>query len=386
MFKDLYNVFLSHHQEKQFYTCHSHHFWPDVTKKAVLDYWEDTAKHVDDKWSHIFANKLPQAQSLIAEVLNISNPRRFAFASNTHELLYRILSCFESNKKIKILTTDSEFYSFKRQINRLKEEDLIEVVEVPVNPITTFSDRFIKELESQTFSLVFVSHIFFNSGIVFPELEKVVEATPSETQFVLDAYHSFMAVPFDFSKFEKKVFYLAGAYKYAQGGEGCCFLYVPDSAMTLRPRYTGWFASFETLENFNDNVEYSDSGFRFAGSTMDYTALYRLNSVLSLFNEKQISVAKIHEHIQNLQTEFLKQLKRIDNKELNENKLIINDLKHHGHFLTFELDSVKKVKDLMEFLKENNIHTDSRGKKIRFGFGMQMNKEDIDLSCLQNFK
>lgn len=385
MFKDLYKEFLSHHKSKQFYTCHSHHFWPDVTKDAVLEYWQDTAVHVDEKWGYIFDKKLPQTQKLIAENLNISKPQNIAFGTNTHEFLYRILSCFKAGQKIKILTTDSEFYSFKRQINRLKEEGEIEVVEVPTAPIKTFSKRFIKELESQKFSLVFVSHVFFNSGMIFPDLEEVINKTPQESLFVLDAYHSFMAVPFNFKKFEKKLFYLAGSYKYAQGGEGCCFLYVPDSAMDLRPRYTGWFASFETLDNFTDQVSYSESGFRFSGSTMDFTALYRLNSVLGLFKKQEITIDKIHSHILNLQKEFLEQIKKIGHDDLNEKTLLVNNLNEHGHFLTFKLGSVERLKSLSGFLKEHQIYTDSRGTNLRFGFGMQMNKEDIDLSCLHDF-
>lgn len=48
----------------------------------------------------------------------------------------------------------------------------------------------------------------------------------------------------------------------------------------MRPLNTGWYANLENLENFDkNNVEYPDNGLRFAGSTMDFTALYRMISV-----------------------------------------------------------------------------------------------------------
>src|SRR3989344_3661016 len=91
-----------------------------------------------------------------------------------------------------------------------------------------------------------------------------------------------MAVPTDLSRLCKRAFYLAGSYKYAQGGEGCCFLVVPENC-DLRPLNTGWFAGFADLASSmttRGQVRFSQDGFRFAGSTLDFSALYRLISVL----------------------------------------------------------------------------------------------------------
>src|SRR5829696_6481551 len=35
------------------FSAHSHHFWPDVTRKAQLAAWDDAARFADDKWECI---------------------------------------------------------------------------------------------------------------------------------------------------------------------------------------------------------------------------------------------------------------------------------------------------------------------------------------------
>ncbi|HWU43730.1 MAG TPA: aminotransferase class V-fold PLP-dependent enzyme, partial [Bdellovibrio sp.] len=220
------------------FACHSHHYWPDVTREAQLQYWDDSAQYVDSKWNFFFSTKVPQAQKLIAQNLHLSRPEQLVFGPNTHEFVFRLFSALDWNGKVSILTTDSEFYSFDRQVQRLSELPAFEVVKVPTQPFATFHERFEKEMKSRSWSLIFLSHVFFNSGLVC-DFERLAKKSPRDSIFVVDGYHGFMAVPTNLSTIEDKIFYLAGSYKYAQGGEGACFMYVPPSARH-RPFYTGW--------------------------------------------------------------------------------------------------------------------------------------------------
>ncbi len=320
MYKKYYRRFLAQNQGKQHFACHSHHYWPDVTRQAMLDYWDDTARYVDDKWDHVFGLKVPQAQSLIADILQLDQPQQLCFAPNTHELAYRLLSTLPRGTKKKILTTDSEFHSFERQINRLNESDEFDVIKVPTLPFDTFEQRFLTELNSTEFTMVFISQVFFNSGLVMDFLDTLYQATPVDTLLVLDGYHGFMALPTSLKKYQDRLFYIAGGYKYAQGGEGCCFMHVPKGCQ-LRPEYTGWLAEFTQLsEQKNGNVGYADSGMRFAGATMDYSALYRLISVLELFKADNLNVETIHQHIQKNQQHFLTLIDQLSHDWLNRKK------------------------------------------------------------------
>ncbi len=382
MFKKFYSRFLEANAHIQHYASHSHHYWPDVTREATLQYWDDAASMVDDKWDYIFSQKIPNVQRLIAKNLGLNHPSQIVFAPNTHELLYRVLSCFPHNKKIKVLTSDSEFYSFDRQINRLMDDGLADVVKVSTHPFDDFEERILNHLEGQDFDLLFLSQVFFNSGMVLKDIPKIVKAVKNpNTIIVIDGYHGFMAIPTNLSEIEDRIFYIAGSYKYAQGGEGCCFMSVPQNTQ-LKPLYTGWFAGFSSLTTEGGKTNYSNDGMRFAGSTMDYGALYRLEAVLELFNKEQITVEVIHAHVQKLQKNFLNHLLDIDHHYLTEKNILSVDYNNHGHFFTFAMPSDEHAKALHDELKYNKIKTDFRGARLRFGFGLYQD-DCINLRCLK---
>jgi len=384
-FKAFYQRFLHANQGVQHFACHSHHYWPDVTREAVLAYWDDSARMVDDKWGYVFGEKVPKVQRQIAQLLKLQAPQQIVFAPNTHELLFRLLSCFDLQRPLKVLSTDSEFHSFSRQIKRFAELPNVEVVQVVTEPFATFEQRFVQAAQLLQPDLVFCSQVFFNSGVAISGLTAFVAAIRQVTSatIAIDGYHGFMALPTDLSALEGNIFYLAGSYKYAQGGEGCCFMVVPQHNQ-LRPLYTGWFAEFGTLaQTKTAEVQYSQDGYQFAGATMDFTALYRLEAVLDLYQQHEITINLVHEHVQQLQQAFLIELERQQHPLLNRAALLEHDLQQHGHFLTFRLPSIQQVVDIADYLKKHKIHTDYRGDRLRFGFAPYQDVVDIDLSCLR---
>lgn len=382
MYKKYYSLFLANHQNVQHFACHSHHYWPDITREAILEYWDDSAKYVDGKWEHIFTHKIPETQKLIADELHLSDYNQIVFAPNTHEFVYRLISSLPKNKKNKILSTDSEFHSFDRQINRSQEENYIECELVPTQPFDTFTSRFMAKIKSENYDMIFFSHVFFNSGMAIKSLEEIIDAVQSnDTIIVIDGYHSFMALPINLSKLEDRIFFLAGSYKYAQGGEGACFMVCPKSSR-LRPEYTGWFAELENIEGHTKEVFYPNSALRFAGSTMDFTALYRLNSVLKLFKQIGLNAEKIHQYVQGLQRNFLAELAKQQHHYLTEKNILSVDYNHHGHFFAFALPSPEHAKKCHDELKKSGVLTDYRGSRLRFGFGLY-HDGNYDLSGLK---
>lgn len=383
-YKKYYQRFIQAHPQTQHYACHSHHYWPDVTRDAMLQYWDDTARLVDDKWDMMFGQKVPKVQRLIADILQVRQAEQLVFAPNTHELLFRLLSCFDWSAGLRVLTTDGEFHSFTRQINRLAEDNRVQVVKVPTEPFATFQQRFVAAAAELQPDLVFFSQVFFNSGFVVTELDNLVSQLEQccTSTIAVDGYHGFMALPTDLSALEGRIFYLAGSYKYAQGGEGCCFMLVP-AQNKFRPLYTGWFAEFGALAGVkSQQVGYATDGYQFAGATMDLTALYRLQAVLELFAADGVTVAAIHQHVQQLQQVFLAKLDQLQHVWLNRQQLLVNDLACHGHFLTFRGPDAKAVAEMSALLKRHQIETDYRGDRLRFGFAMYHDEADINLSCL----
>lgn len=381
-YQHLYTRFLQAHPGVQHFACHSHHYWPDATFEAHMQFWQDSCRYVDEKWDYFFSHKIPQAQRLICENLNLSRPEQIVFAPNTHELVSRVLSCWPGDQKIKVLTTDSEFYSFDRQMLRWEEAGRAEVVRVPTQPFQNLEERLLREIQTQPFDFIFLSQVFFNSGVVLKDLPALVKAVPSpETVIVVDGYHGFMAVPTDLGPVEERIFYVAGSYKYAQGGEGCCFLWVPP-ACTLRPQYTGWFAGFGDLAQYQGKVGYGPGGFRFAGSTMDFAALYRLIAALETFKNESLDVPTIHRYVQALQGRFLQELDRQNHPWIHRGALLQRGLEEHGHFLTFQIPDEKQCAQLVQKLREKRLFTDHRQDRLRFGFGLYHSGE-YDLGVLK---
>lgn len=359
------------------FASHSHHPWPDVTFEAQQAYWNDSARLLDRKWNTIFAEVIPKAQRHIARHLQLPDPRTIVFAPNTHSLLLRLLSATHGLPKHNILTTGSEFHSFTRQINRLAEDELVNVVRVPVEPFPTFKTRFLAALaERDDWDVVWLSHVFFDSGFVLAnqDIAEILAAIPDRDTFaVLDGYHAFMALPVDLSPFASRAFYLAGGYKYAMAGEGVCFMHCPPG-YGERPRDTGWYAEFGALESpRGDAVAYGTDASRFAGATFDPSGLYRLNAVMDWLDAQSLSTARMHEYCLDLQRAFLDALPAAGTS-LKPVSLMIADERRRGRFLTFRTSDAPR---LDQELANRNIFVDHRGDRLRIGFGVYQDEADV---------
>ena len=169
----------------------------------------------------------------------------------------------------------------------------------------SFGERFLRAARDGAHAMVFVSHVFFNSGYVTGFLEELAAILRDRsTLLVVDGYHAFMALPVNLAAIADKAFYIAGGYKYAMAGEGACFMHCPPGVLP-RPVNTGWFAGFAGLEKAEDQIGYAEDGMRFAGATFDVSGLYRFNAVQRMLADEGLDVATIHGRVQTLQEQFL---------------------------------------------------------------------------------
>jgi len=374
-YKPHYSRFLKGLGERLHFCAHSHHPWPDCTRDAQLKAWDDAAERADEKWEIVIGEQIPHAQNSIAALLRLGDGKNIAFAPNTHEFVCRLLSCLP--EKPRILTTDSEFHSFARQMARLEEEGS-KIDRIAVEPFETFPDRLIQASKKNKWDLVFLSQTFFNSGLRLNEeqLSAIAAELSDQTILVIDGYHTFMAAPIDLSQLGKRAFYLAGGYKYAQAGEGVCFMAVPPGC-SLRPKNTGWFADFAGLEHgIEAPVNYGDGGWRFWGSTFDPAGLYRWNAVSAWRKSLNLTVEVSDTHVRALQRRFLEKLMEKPRGPFTMPSLVSEDLTRLGHFLTFRLPHAPAVSKRLA--SELGVLTDARRDRLRFGFGLYHDAADID--------
>ena len=378
-YKAHFSRFLAAAPRRLHFAAHSHHYWPDVTLAAQMACWEDAARLTGGKWEVALGEVMPAVQRGIARHLGLGDPASLAFAPNTHEFVKRLLSCLPAERPPRILTSDGEFHSFTRQVARLEEDGLVAVTRVPVEPFADFAARFAAAAEGGAYDLIFVSQVFFNSGFALADLEGLVADLPPEGFVVVDGYHGYLARPTDLSRIAGRVFYMAGGYKYAMSGEGVCFLHAPPD-YGPRPRDTGWYAAFGALQqSAAGEVAYAADGGRFFGATFDPVGLYRMRAVLRLLDELGLDAAQIHAHARALQDRFLAGLRGQTVASLPLDALLIEPKDHAcGNFLTFDLGSDAAAADLHARLTASEVATDYRGSRLRFGFGLYQDPEDVD--------
>ncbi|MGH4023426.1 MAG: aminotransferase class V-fold PLP-dependent enzyme [Pseudonocardiaceae bacterium] len=371
--------FLGHDPMRLHVAAHSHHPWPDVTFEAQQRAWLDAASMQDDKWDLVLGEVMPEAGRHVAGQLGLPDASTVTFAPNTHELVLRLLSCLPVPTRI--LTTDSEFHSFARQARRLEEAGFAVVERVPAEPFATFTERILRAASRGGHDLVFFSQVHFNSGFAVPGLEPLVAAVPAEETFVvIDGYHGFMALPTDLAPIADRAFYLAGGYKYAMAGEGACFLHCPPG-YGERPVNTGWFAGFAELSEqpWPEQVGYATDASRFLGATFDATGLYRFNAVQRLLGRLDVSVATVHAHVRRLQADFLARLDALEMPGLSSETLVPPpETTGRGHFLTFRLSEAGLV---ARRLAARKVVTDYRDDRLRFGFGIYHDENDVETLC-----
>ena len=354
--------------------AHSHHPWPDVSFEAQQQAWLDAAELIDGKWDLIFSEVLPQAQAHLARRLNLPSAQSLCFAGNTHEFLLRLLSCIE-RQPVRVLSTDGEFHSFARQLRRLEQAGLAQVERVATEPFTSFTERFAAAAARGGHDLVYFSQCFFNSGFLVQDLATPVRAVrDAQTLVMIDGYHGFMAVPTDLSAIAGRAFYLGGGYKYAMAGEGCAFLHCPPG-YAERPVNTGWFAGFGALSSGADDIPYASGGLRFMGATYDPVGLYRFNAVMHWLDAHKLTPALIHAHVQALQERFLDGLNTLGLDALKPDRLIPARGSPRGNFLCFRHP---QAGDCHARLQAQNVITDYREDRLRFGFGIYHEAADID--------
>jgi selenocysteine lyase/cysteine desulfurase len=360
-YKHLFTRALSAAPERLHFAAHSHHLWPDASHDGQNDAWADAAHLADHKWGVIMGSLWSEAQGHVASELNLPDPGTVSFSSNTHDFLLRIMSAIE-RAPIRVLSTDGEFHSFRRQMTRWVESG--KIVWSAVAPDALAAAAAVGE-----YDLIFASHVLFNSGAIIDIEPLAALAKPDGPWVVIDGYHGFMAIPTDMSKVADRIFYLAGGYKYAMAGEGVCFLHAPPG-FALRPAVTGWYAEFDDLALPSGSVGYAPDGRRFLGSTFDPSGLYRFCAVRAMLEVEGLSTEVISAHVTRLQQQFLSAVDMPDVELLNP--LVDGP---HARFLAFE---GARASALHDRLAAQHIVTDVRGDVLRMGFGIYQDESDVD--------
>lgn len=349
--------------ERLLLTGHSHQAWPDVGFEAQAESWLDAARHVDDKWEHAFA-RAEAVKAGFARLLGELGGT-IALAGNTHELVVRLLSALPLARRPRLLTTDGEFHTIRRQLDRLTEEG-IEVVRVPEAPVDSVCARLAAAVDDRT-ALVLVSAVFFDSGRIAPGLSEVAAACRRRgARLLVDAYHALNVVPFSIAAEDLGDAYVTGGgYKYCQLGEGNCFLRIPPDC-DLRPVITGWFSEFTALTSRerDERTVYGTGGDRFAGATYDPASHYRAARVFEFFAERGLDPILLREVSQHQVGVLAASFDALDLDPAVIDRERDTPLTEIAGFLALR---APRAGQLATLLHQRGVLVDARGEVLRFG-------------------
>lgn len=352
---------------------HSHQAWPDVALEGQKEAFFNAARHVDDKWSYAF-EKVEHLRGYLREFYDDPDGR-YCLSESTHNLLVRWLSALDLPSRPRLVTTDAEFHSIHRQLIRLEQEG-VEVVRVPAEPLEGFAGRLDQALTRNT-AAVLLSRIYYDTALRNIELDDAAGVCRHyEVPLLIDDYHgtNVMPLPIRGSGLQD-CYLLVGGYKYMQWGEGNCFLRFPGDC-ALQPVITGWFAAFGSLSKPRNEaaLEYEGDQ-RFGGATYDTTAQFRAARVVDFFREMALTPQRLmqlyHQQVSHLRERF---------EAMNTDPEVIR-LRHtyplscNGGFLALESPHAGT---LHARLKKAGVYCDYRENILRLGPAPYVTSAQID--------
>ncbi|HEY6759801.1 MAG TPA: hypothetical protein VI318_09930 [Baekduia sp.] len=361
-------------------TGHSHQAWPDVAREGVVAAFDDAAALADEKWERAFA-AADAVRAGFRRWLDDAHAD-LALGASTHELVVRLLSALDLRARPRIVTTGGEFHTLRRQLARLSETGLVDVVRVDPAPVDTLAERLRAAVDDRT-AAVFVSAVLFESGAVVPGLDGLSRACARVgTELVVDAYHALGPTRFSVGALGlDTAWVVGGGYKYLQLGEGNCFLRVPPHARTHRPAITGWYAEFGALAERQDGelVAYSAGGAaRFAGATYDPTSHYRAARVVTFFAERGLTpdlLPAVYRHqVGRLAAAF-------DALDLPETAVARDRTVPPDRVGGFLALHTPHAAELQAALARTGVLTDSRGDVLRLGPAPYLSDAQLDAAA-----
>jgi len=346
--------------ERLLLTGHSHQAWPDVGLEAQQRAWRDAAEFLDDKWQRAAA-EAARVRAGFARLLG-DQPDNIALGENTHELVTRWLSALPLLRRRQIVTTDGEFHTIRRQVDRLAEEG-IEVTTLAARPADTLAERLAAALGSRT-SCVMVSSVLFDSAEIVPGLDLLAAACHRHgAALLVDAYHQVNVVPFDLRSMGLEGAYVTGGgYKYCQLGEGNCFLRVP-AGTRMRPVLTGWFTAFDARDEHIGRVAYGDGAAAFGGATYDPASHYRAAAVFAFHEQQGLEPDALH-RINRRQVRLLKSA--FEALDVSPSVAHVEPMpgERRGGFLAIRAAEARRLAHL---LRKRGVFADARGAILRLG-------------------
>ncbi len=243
------------------------------------DLWASEGVVAWDTWLPLVAD----VAGLLEDI--ISAPRgSMTMSQNVTNALAAILSCLEYEApRNRIVYCAGEFPTVEYLLEAQRRIGA-DVVRIGDDPLRFPAEQLRAAIDERTL-LVVVSHVLFRTAELV-DIRPFVDKTHEHGGlFVLDAYQSMGAVPFDVTDFEVD-FLVGGSVKWLCGGPGAGYLYAdPRLVDRLEPRIAGWFSHERPFAFAPPPIHYAPGIARFMGGTPNIPAYYQAREGYRIIRE-----------------------------------------------------------------------------------------------------
>jgi kynureninase len=329
---------------------------PDVMAEDVrraVDLWYTD---MDAAWEDWLA-AIEGFRARVGALVGAGSPDRIVPKTNAGQGLRAALNALPSTRP-NIVATSGEFDSVDVILKAYRDRGKASVRFVEPREGGMFDARDVVEAIGDRTDLVVVSQVFFTTGQVLADLEKIVDRVRAVGARVLvDTYHSAGVMPVDLEGLDAD-FAIGGSYKYTRGGPGACWMYVGPSVIddpTTRPVDTGWFAKAEPFAYERaDHTRFAEGGDAWLESTPPFLTAYQAKAGLDF----TLAVG-----VERLREQNLAQQRTLANA-LRARGVTVREIADRGAFL---LVPHEDATGLCAALRQRGVNTDARGGCVRFG-------------------
>lgn len=263
---------------------------PRAARASMLAYCDAWEHHTsEDAWATNWWELSRRVGDRIARILG-GAPGSVQIQPNASIALATVASCFDFDKRKKVITTALDFPSMEYIWDAQRQLGALVDVIPSEDGISVPLERILEAIDEET-CLVAISHTSYRSSYRVDANSITRQAHSKGALVLLDVYQSAGAVEIDAAGWQVD-FLIGGTIKWLCGGPACGYLYVrPDLQRDLRPRLTGWVAHDAPFEFAHSPMRYAKSVRRFAQGTPSIPALYSAIPGLKII--EQVGVQQI---------------------------------------------------------------------------------------------
>ncbi|GIU11235.1 MULTISPECIES: aminotransferase class V-fold PLP-dependent enzyme [unclassified Shewanella] len=214
--------------------------------------------------------------------------------------------------------------------------------------------------------LVFISHVYSNTGQLAP-LNEIVEAAKSKAALTLiDVAQSAGIVPLDLGHLQPD-FMIGSSVKWLCGGPGAAYLWVNTKHIErCQPKDVGWFSHENPFEFDIHDFRYHPTALKFWGGTPSIAPYAIAAQSIGYFAD--IGSDKLRGHNQALIDIATEQLAEV----------FVSPMQESRRSGTMILDFGTKQQKVLEALQQANVNVDLRSEGIRVSPHIYNDMADIE--------